>query len=409
MRKIITLVSIAALAGCSLSESDNQEDQGQSATPSSEEISGDAAEAVPAEPKAIVPGSTILDAAKADMGAKITGEIIAAEGGAKSNYFYFENRGKLRDIVRVRLENRSTTLRPYIKVYNSERSKLFEGYDATPGANFERAFTAEAGKGFYVEVNPYNTVGAYELSAVAQKAYDQYEANDDQLNTATLKFDTTIEASILDDRDTDWYQVTPTPVEKVTISVENLSTTLRPRIMVYSASKSRLIDRYDSTKGSWLDFTVDLTPGEDFYVQVLPYNTSGAYRLTVRPTVLANDMASALNADGQIALYGLYFDTGKIFVRPESAKTIKEIADVMKADPTLRLEVAGHTDNVGTDAANMELSQGRAESVVAALVGKHGIDASRLVAKGYGESDPVAGNDNPSNMAKNRRVVLKKL
>jgi outer membrane protein OmpA-like peptidoglycan-associated protein len=96
-------------------------------------------------------------------------------------------------------------------------------------------------------------------------------------------------------------------------------------------------------------------------------------------------------------------------VRPESGATLTEVANLLKAQPGLRVEVGGHTDNTGEKAHNMELSKARAEAVVAALVSQHGIDPKRLVAKGYGASKPVADNDSTAGKAKNRRVELRKL
>lgn len=125
-------------------------------------------------------------------------------------------------------------------------------------------------------------------------------------------------------------------------------------------------------------------------------------------TVKAADMADALASKGQIALYGILFDTDKADVRPESDATLGEIASLMKIDRSLRLEVAGHTDNQGASAHNLTLSQARAAAVVAALTGKYGIDAKRLTAKGYGDTMPVAPNSDEAGRSKNRRVVLKK-
>lgn len=402
MKKFISISMAATLAACSGS--------GDDAGSGDDTVEGGTA----VEAQSVAAGSTILEATKVKMGAKIAGEIEApAEGDAQakpqSDFYFFENSGKLRDRAIVRLENKSTTLRPWFKLYNSERSQILSAYDGTTGANVEREFSIEPGKGIYVEVQPYNSTGKYEISIIPQKAYDAYEANDDQLQPTTMKFGDTVEANIMDKSDTDWYQVTPPSVGKVTIALENLSATYRPWIKIYSSSKSQIKSVYDGTQGAGLDFSVDVQAGQDFYVEMLPYNSNGAYRLTVRPTVLANDMAAALNAEGTISLYGIYFDTDKIFVKPESKNTLAEIANLLKADPSLRLEVAGHTDNAGTDEHNMELSKGRAESVVAALVGQFGIDASRLVAKGYGESEPVVDNDTVANMARNRRVVLKKI
>jgi outer membrane protein OmpA-like peptidoglycan-associated protein len=85
------------------------------------------------------------------------------------------------------------------------------------------------------------------------------------------------------------------------------------------------------------------------------------------------------------------------------------VASLLKIDRSLRLEVSGHTDNTGSDAHNLQLSQGRAQAVVNALVKTYGIDATRLVAKGYGDTKPVAPNDNDADKAKNRRVELRKI
>ena len=96
-------------------------------------------------------------------------------------------------------------------------------------------------------------------------------------------------------------------------------------------------------------------------------------------------------------------------IRPESAATLEQVMQLLKNDPDLKLEVAGHTDNTGDKAHNQMLSEGRANAVVVALVTKYGIDAGRLEAKGYGQDKPVASNDTEAGKAKNRRVELRKL
>lgn len=389
----ILLLAIAAISACSSKDDAGNPEEG---------ASEDAVESqAPVEMSA---GNTILTAAKAKIGMTVSGEIV--EGGT-SNFFYFANPGKLRDKVVVRLENQSTTYRPSIKIYNDDKSQITYAYDSTIGASLERTISLNPGNSIYVEVASYSSDGAYELSAKAQKAYDEYEANDDQLSATTVKFGDAVEASIMDSSDPDWYHVTPTNVAKVTIALENLSSTYQPSVLVYNSNKSRVSYKYDSTNGAGLDFNVDLPAGQDFYVQVAPYSSEGKYRLTARPAVLADDMASALEAEGKIDLYGIYFDVDKTFIKPTSANTIAEVANLLKADPSLRVEISGHTDNTGTKDHNMTLSQGRAEAVVAALVGQHEIDPDRLEAKGYGDSKPVAVNDNASNMAKNRRVELR--
>jgi OmpA-OmpF porin, OOP family len=125
--------------------------------------------------------------------------------------------------------------------------------------------------------------------------------------------------------------------------------------------------------------------------------------------VKAVDMADALATKGFIDLYGIYFDTDKTDIKPESAKTLDEVANLLKIDRALKLEISGHTDSTGDKAHNIQLSQARAQAVVQALVKDYGIAATRLSAKGYGDTKPVAPNDKEESRAKNRRVELRKL
>lgn len=115
-----------------------------------------------------------------------------------------------------------------------------------------------------------------------------------------------------------------------------------------------------------------------------------------------------LKAAGHVAVYGIHFDTGRSEVKPDSRPALEEIAKLLKADPALKLKVVGHTDMTGPMDANLKLSQARAEAVVQALVGQHGIAAARLKGHGVGPLAPVASNDTEEGRAKNRRVDLVK-
>ncbi len=108
------------------------------------------------------------------------------------------------------------------------------------------------------------------------------------------------------------------------------------------------------------------------------------------------------------AVYGIYFDTGRSDIKPESAAAISEIAKLLKSDPGLKIHVVGHTDNVGGVDSNIKLSQSRAEAVIQALVRNNGIASARLRAFGCGQFAPVTTNDTDSGRAKNRRVELVK-
>ena len=122
----------------------------------------------------------------------------------------------------------------------------------------------------------------------------------------------------------------------------------------------------------------------------------------------ANSLANSIKESGKVAVYGIYFDTGKSVLKPESKPTLTEISKLLKADPNLKLYVVGHTDNVGTFDANMKLSMDRAVSVVDALVTQFSVNAARLKGCGDGPTSPVASNDKEEGRALNRRVELVK-
>lgn len=123
-------------------------------------------------------------------------------------------------------------------------------------------------------------------------------------------------------------------------------------------------------------------------------------------TADAGSLASSIRATGKASVYGIYFDTGKWDVKPESEPALKEIAKMLAADLKLKLYVVGHTDNIGAFDYNVRLSNSRADAVVKALVGAHGVAANRLQPFGAGPTAPVQSNQTEEGRAKNRRVEL---
>ncbi len=107
-----------------------------------------------------------------------------------------------------------------------------------------------------------------------------------------------------------------------------------------------------------------------------------------------------------IRLEGVHFETNSAELTPASAAILDRVVETLKKHPKIRVEVAAHTDSRGSAAYNQALSERRAKSVMDYLV-SHGVDASRLSAHGYGESQPVASNATPEGRAKNRRVELR--
>ena len=154
--------------------------------------------------------------------------------------------------------------------------------------------------------------------------------------------------------------------------------------------------------------------GKETWVEVRSYNNM--YRLSIvekeimKQEVVANAeaMGNDINSTGHVSIYGIYFDTGKSEIKPESDAAISEIAKLLKNDGALNVYVVGHTDNVGSFDSNMKLSNDRADAVAKALSGKYGIAAARLKAYGVASLAPVASNDTEDGKAKNRRVELVK-
>ena len=126
----------------------------------------------------------------------------------------------------------------------------------------------------------------------------------------------------------------------------------------------------------------------------------------MKQDIAVNELRERLDKDGFISLY-INFETGSATIQADSLSQLAEVAQMLKADAALKLEVGGHTDNVGTPESNQKLSDARAKSVAAELV-KQGIAAERLTAKGYGQTTPIADNRTEDGRAKNRRVEFVK-
>jgi len=99
------------------------------------------------------------------------------------------------------------------------------------------------------------------------------------------------------------------------------------------------------------------------------------------------------------------FDTGKYTLRPDAREKLAKIAGIVLAHPGLKLEVEGHTDSVGSEDYNQILSEERASTVRDFLI-QQGVTPSLITARGFGESQPVASNDNPAGRQLNRRVEM---
>ncbi|WP_183565134.1 OmpA family protein [Mucilaginibacter sp. SP1R1] len=115
---------------------------------------------------------------------------------------------------------------------------------------------------------------------------------------------------------------------------------------------------------------------------------------------------SPIEVGNKVILKNIFFDTNKFELESESKAELLKLIEFLTTNPTLRIEISGHTDNIGPDQINQTLSENRAKSVYQYLI-NNGIVAARLVYKGYGKTQPIAPNDSEENRAKNRRTEFK--
>jgi outer membrane protein OmpA-like peptidoglycan-associated protein len=184
--------------------------------------------------------------------------------------------------------------------------------------------------------------------------------------------------------------------------------------LIVKRGGKKIADDVDASGGT----TIAQLPagGKNLWLQVQVSNSGEVYELTVveeaameqKVEFTAMELASALNATGSVALHNILFDTGKATIKAESAAALEPVAELLKNDPSLKVEIQGHTDNVGQTAANLKLSQDRAAAVKTYLVQTAGVAPARLTSAGFGDTKPVAPNTTDEGRAQNRRVELVK-
>ena len=133
---------------------------------------------------------------------------------------------------------------------------------------------------------------------------------------------------------------------------------------------------------------------------------TGDVELYNKPVLTTDNMRDSLNLDGLFVMSAVYFDTGKDALRGESNAELTNLAALFTQYPMLKVEVQGHTDDVGDPTANLTLSQGRADRVRDMLITKHGIAPDRITSRGFGQSRPMTSNATPEGRQKNRRVEI---
>lgn len=182
--------------------------------------------------------------------------------------------------------------------------------------------------------------------------------------------------------------------------------------------------RSDKESGRYLTAKLNRTEG-DVYLSLFtakhlfhggswPDGQPAVFQVIVEETDLETDLINVesvmqdINSKGKAAIYGIQFDVDSAEIKEESEPTINKIAELLKENPDLNLNVVGHTDSTGNLDYNIDLSERRAESLVEVLVNDHNIDQNRLNSFGVGPLAPKATNETENGRAKNRRVELVK-
>jgi len=152
-----------------------------------------------------------------------------------------------------------------------------------------------------------------------------------------------------------------------------------------------------------------LPEGDVYDIKYRDFTEQKAYssiKIPQQPGTFTYDLVIKFEPAKIFTLEDVHFETGKATLTPDSYKALNDLVEALKAKQTMVIEIAGHTDNVGSHETNLKLSQDRAVAVKNYLISK-GINKERVTAKGYADSLPIASNDTEEGKAKNRRTEVR--
>lgn len=167
---------------------------------------------------------------------------------------------------------------------------------------------------------------------------------------------------------------------------------------------------FSGTTDSLGKFHLLIPKDADYDVKYTQFTSEAAYDNTLSVPKGENQLLTfnytvRVQLPEKYTLNNVFFDFNKATLTSESFKELNKLTSFMKAQKTMVIEVAGYTDNIGTEDANLKLSQERADAIRDYLL-KHGVHEHKIVSKGYGSSDPVANNDTPEGRKLNRRTEI---
>ncbi len=194
----------------------------------------------------------------------------------------------------------------------------------------------------------------------------------------------------------------------MTVSVTNFDGEPHKGITVLFTSKEgQATFRGESNKDG--TFSILLPEGRTYEIKYKAFDETYSYKdfqIPSRRGRITSEFKIQIEPPTTFELEDVHFESGKAELRKSSYQRLDELVGYLKDKPSVKIEIAGHTDNVGSKEDNRQLSQERAKVVKNYLL-ENGIDEKRLRAKGYGESEPIATNDTPEGRQKNRRTEVR--
>ena len=182
-------------------------------------------------------------------------------------------------------------------------------------------------------------------------------------------------------------------------------------LIVFRSQKNG--NEFQAISDSLGKFYTRLPIGDKYEIFILGFKDSTSYNILDIPALAPNAFYKnpftvnlEFDPPKTFVLDNVEFDFGKATLRPQSYKALDELVDYLQRKGDDKIEIGGHTDNVGSEAKNQVLSLERAKSIVGYLISK-GIDSSRLTAKGYGSMEPIEENNTEAGRQKNRRSEVK--
>ncbi len=190
-----------------------------------------------------------------------------------------------RDWITVELQNRSTGFEPKFVFYDSEKTGFATAYKTTAGADLSHSFVAKPSTTYFAQLSSYygKSTGVYLLRVRSGKAYDKFEPNEHILDAKPMQRGVTIEASLMDGGDVDYYALSPTDTaDKINVRIKNMSNTIHPAITIYDAQKNSTNNTYSTTSGADVEITVSVPAKQKIYIRVHDYynKANGSYHLT---------------------------------------------------------------------------------------------------------------------------------